>query len=140
MFEQGGKAYVYLIYGMYCCFNITSREEGVPEAVLIRAAQPVDGIETMKALRQQKKQIKSLTEKNLLAGPGRLCSAMHIGKEDNGVSLLGDELFVCQGVSVPEEQIGASKRINIDSAEEAVDYLYRFVDKKSPCLSVKWRE
>ena len=73
MFEEGGKAYVYLIYGMYSCFNITTREEGVPEAVLIRAACPVEGIERMKELRQSKKQIKSLNEKNLLSGPGRLC-------------------------------------------------------------------
>lgn len=69
MFEEGGKAYVYLIYGMYSCFNITTREEGVPEAVLIRAAQPIDGIETMTALRQQKKKVKSLSEKISLQVP-----------------------------------------------------------------------
>ena len=81
MFEQGGRAYVYLIYGMYNCFNITTREEGVPEAVLIRAACPVEGIEQMTALRQRKKQIKSLNEKNLLSGPGRLCDGMGITRE-----------------------------------------------------------
>ena len=84
MFEEGGKAYVYLIYGMYSCFNITTREEGIPEAVLIRAACPVEGIERMKELRQSKKQIKSLNEKNLLSGPGRLCDAMGITREQNG--------------------------------------------------------
>ena len=140
MFEQGGRAYVYLIYGMYHCFNITSREEGVPEAVLIRAACPVDGVDTMMGLRQKKKPIKSLNPKNLLSGPGKLCGALGIGKENNGTSLLGEELFVCQGVEIPPEQICATRRINIDYAEEAVDYLYRFVDKKSPCLSVKWKE
>ena len=122
MFEEGGKAYVYLIYGMYSCFNITTREEGVPEAVLIRAACPVEGIERMKELRQSKKQIKSLNEKNLLSG-----------------LLTENELFICEGISVPEEQIAATKRINIDYAEEARDFLYRFVDTKSTCLSVKWR-
>ena len=139
MFEEGGKAYVYLIYGMYSCFNITTREEEVPEAVLIRAACPVEGIERMKELRQSKKQIKSLNEKNLLSGPGRLCDAMGITREQNGILLTEDELFICEGISVPEKQIAATKRINIDYAEEARDFLYRFVDTKSTCLSVKWR-
>lgn len=70
MFEVGGKAYVYLIYGMYSCLNVTTREEGVPEAVLIRAASPVEGIERMMQLRQSKKPIKSLKENTLLSGPG----------------------------------------------------------------------
>ena len=140
MFEQGGRAYVYLIYGMYNCFNITTREEGVPEAVLIRAACPVEGMEQMTALRQRKKQIKSLNEKNLLSGPGRLCDGMGITREQNGVLLTGEELYICEGIQLPEQQIAATKRINIDYAEEAKDFLYRFVDTKSPCLSVKWRE
>ena len=72
MFEAGGRAYVYLIYGMYCCFNITTREAGVPEAVLIRAACPLEGIETMRALRQQKKPVKSLNEKLAYRGSGML--------------------------------------------------------------------
>lgn len=140
MFEQGGRAYVYLIYGMYSCFNITTREQGVPEAVLIRAACPVEGIERMKQLRQRKKQIKSLSEKNLLSGPGRLCDGLGITREQNGLPLTGEELFVCEGIAVPARQIAATRRINIDYAEEARDFLYRFVDTKSPCLSLKWRE
>lgn len=139
MFEQGGRAYVYLIYGMYSCFNITTREQGVPEAVLVRAACPVEGIEQMKQLRQRKKQIKSLSERNLLSGPGRLCDGLGITREQNGVLLTGEELFVCEGIEVPVQQIAATRRINIDYAEEARDFLYRFVDTKSPCLSVKWR-
>lgn len=138
MFEEGGKAYVYLIYGMYSCFNITTREEGVPEAVLIRAACPVEGIERMKELRQSKKQIKSLNEKNLLSGPGRLCDAMGITRNRTASSLPEMNFLSVRG-SVPEKQIAATKRINIDYAEEARDFLYRFVDTKSACLSVKWR-
>ena len=140
LFLAPGHAYIYLIYGMYNCFNITTREEGVPEAVLIRAACPLEGIEQMTALRQRKKQIKSLNEKNLLSGPGRLCDGMGITREQNGVLLTGEELYICEGIQLPEQQIAATKRINIDYAEEAKDFLYRFVDTKSPCLSVKWRE
>lgn len=139
MFESGGRAYVYLIYGMYHCLNITTREEGVPEAVLIRAAQPVEGIEQMMQLRQMKKNIKSLNEKSLLAGPGRLCDAMGITRKENGKLLTGEELYLCEGIAVPNEQIAATKRINIDYAQEAKDFLYRFVDTKSAYLSVKWR-
>ena len=96
MFEAGGRAYVYLIYGMYSCLNVTTREEGVPEAVLIRAASPVEGIERMMQLRQSKKPIKSLKENTLLSGPGRLCDALAITREQNGLSLCGDELFICE--------------------------------------------
>lgn len=140
MFEAGGRAYVYLIYGMYSCLNVTTREEGVPEAVLIRAASPVEGIERMVQLRQSKKPIKSLKENTLLSGPGRLCDALAITREQNGLSLCGDELFICEGVELPQQQIAATPRINIDYAQEAKDYLYRFVDTKSPCLSAKYRE
>ena len=139
MFEMGGKAYVYLIYGMYSCLNITTREEGVPEAVLIRAACPVEGIETMMQLRQSKKPIKSLREQNLIYGPSRLCDGLGITREDNGVLLTSEELFLCEGISVPPEQIAATERINIDYAQEAKEFLYRFVDTKSPCLSVRWK-
>ena len=139
MFEMGGRAYVYLIYGMYSCLNITTREEGVPEAVLIRAACPVEGIETMMQLRQSKKPIKSLKEQNLLSGPGRLCDGLGITREDNGVLLTSEELFLCEGISVQPEQIAATERINIDYAQEAKEFLYRFVDTKSPCLSVRWK-
>ena len=71
MFEAGGRAYVYLIYGMYCCFNITTREAGVPEAVLIRAACPLEGIETMRALRQQKKTGQKFKRKESSLRPGQ---------------------------------------------------------------------
>lgn len=139
MFEPGGRAYVYLIYGMYCCLNITTRQEGVPEAVLIRAACPVQGIETMMALRQQKKPVRNLTAHNLLSGPGKLCSGLGITRAQNGLLLSGEELYLCEGVAVPKERIAATKRIHIDYAQEARDFLYRFVDISSPCLSVRYK-
>ena len=107
--------------------------------MLIRAACPLEGIETMRALRQQKKPVKSLNEKNLLSGPGRLCSGMGLGREHNGLVLTGEELYLCEGIAVPPEQIAATRRINIDYAQEARDFLYRFVDTKSPFLSQKWK-
>lgn len=87
MFEAGGRAYVYLIYGMYSCLNVTTREEGVPEAVLIRAASPVEGIERMMQLRQSKKPIKSLKENTLLSGPGGCAMRLRLPRAKRSVAL-----------------------------------------------------
>ncbi|HAU32135.1 MAG: Putative 3-methyladenine DNA glycosylase [Desulfotomaculum sp. 46_296] len=89
MFGPPGCAYIYFIYGMYYCFNVVTREQGVGEAVLIRALEPIGGIELMKKRRGRDK----LTE--LCRGPGRLVQAMGIDKNQNGQDLTGNELFVC---------------------------------------------
>lgn len=88
MFGPPGCAYIYLIYGMYYCFNVVTREQGIGEAVLIRALEPVCGIELMKKRRGRDK----LTE--LCSGPGRLVQAMGINKGQNGQDLTGDKLFI----------------------------------------------
>lgn len=137
MYQVGGHAYVYLIYGMYCCFNVTARPAGIGEAVLIRSGEPELGIDLMFQRRQAKKLIRSLTEHTLLTGPGKLCIAFGIDRSQYGLPLWGDELFLCQGREIPSENIAATKRINIDYAEEAVDFPYRFIDKTSLYLSVK---
>lgn len=139
LYESGGCAYVYLIYGMYYCFNVTTCPKGQPEAVLIRSAQPLDGLDLMFQRRNTPKPIRSLTEKTLLAGPGRLCTAMGIGKEQYGLPLWGNQLYLCEGQPVGPAEVGTTARINIAYAEEAADFPYRFVIKDSPYLSVKWK-
>lgn len=91
MFGPPGCAYIYFIYGMYYCFNVVTREEGVGEAVLIRALEPVAGISLMQFRRGRKK----ITE--LCSGPGRLVQALGIVKEQNGQDLTGGPLVICRG-------------------------------------------
>lgn len=126
-FGPSGAAYIYLIYGIYHCLNITSGPEGLPEVVLIRALEPVDGIELMEKRR------KTDRLKNLCSGPGKLCRAMEIDMKLYGTDLCKENtLFLEYGTKAVTE---ASRRINIDYAGEAADYLWRFTKKDSPFLS-----
>lgn len=123
MFGPGGFAYVYLIYGMYHCFNIITNISGEPHAVLIRALEPFEGIELMKKRR------KTAVPKNLCSGPGKLCSALGITSADNRTDLCGDSLYLLDGSKILESDIVATPRINIDYSGEARDYLWRFIIK-----------
>lgn len=129
MFGPGGHAYVYLIYGMHNCFNIVTNIEGKPEAVLIRALEPIDGIELMKKRRNTGKL------KNLCSGPGKLCRAMGITRENNAEDLLGDKLYLLEGDSLSDKDIEATPRINIDYSGEAKDYPWRFIIKGNMFVS-----
>lgn len=133
LFEDGGKAYIYLIYGMYCCLNISANIENIPDCVLIRALEPLDGMDEMRKNRKTDKIY------NLCSGPGKLCQALQLTKDDNATDLTGDCIWIEEdGFAVGE--IAASKRINIDYAEEAIDFLWRFYIPDSPYLSVKERK
>ena len=131
MFGPRGHAYIYLIYGMYNCLNVVSGPPGEPEAVLIRALEPVDGFDLMEARRGTDK------IKQLMSGPGKLCMAMDICRGLYGVDLLDENsaLYLQPG-SPPPEHI-ASKRVGIDYAGEAADWPWRFSVKGSPFVSVK---
>ena len=130
MFGPRGHAYIYLIYGMYHCFNVVSGPPGEPEAVLIRALEPVEGLDLLRRRRGTDK------VRNLMSGPGKLCMAMDIHRGLYGVDLLGDaNLYLEAADDLPE--ITASKRINIGYAGEAADYPWRFSVKDNPFVSVK---
>jgi DNA-3-methyladenine glycosylase len=147
MFDSGGLAYVYLIYGMYNCFNVVANVAGNPEAVLIRAIEPQDGIDIMKKRRQKiynksdKFEISEKAEKNkiknLCNGPGKLCIAMGITLNDYGKDLCGDELFIAEGIEISPKQILATPRINVDYAEDDAKFPYRFVIRDSQFLSTR---
>ncbi len=129
-FGAGGFVYVYLIYGMHICTNVVANVENIPEAVLIRALEPVDGVELMKVRRGNK----NLRE--LCSGPGKLSQAMGITKNFYGADLCGEEIFIetTENFSV---EVKATKRINVDYAGAAADYLWRFVAADNAFLSVK---
>lgn len=128
-YGEGGYAYVYLIYGMHICMNIVANRETIPEAILIRALEPLEGIDLMKKRR------KTNNIKLLCNGPGKLSQAMGITKENYGDDLCGETLYLEDGIVIPKSKILKSKRINIDYAEEAKDYLWRFTIKDNPYVS-----
>lgn len=128
-YGEGGYAYVYLIYGMHCCMNIVTNTSEKPESILIRALEPVEGIELMKKRR------KTSNLRMLCNGPGKLSQAMGITRENYGDDLCGDSLYLEYREPLPKENVVRTKRINIDYAQEARDYLWRFVVKDNPYVS-----
>ncbi len=131
MYHQGGTSYVYLIYGMYSCMNIAAMTEDIPQAVLLRKVEPADeqsrrNMEQLRLEKAKKPQLAAI-RKHLADGPGKLCIAMGITREDNDIDMVNSPSFyVTEGMDIAEEQIKAGKRIGIDYAEEAADYLWRF--------------
>lgn len=128
MYAAAGTIYVYLIYGMYQCFNVVSREEGVGEAVLIRALEPKAGIELMTDRREITKRNQGLGKKpvsvkELCRGPGKLVVAMGIDKQlHNGKSLATGSLFILPAVK-KDFQIDITKRVGIS---QGADLFYRY--------------
>jgi len=122
MYLEGGHAYVYFTYGMYHCVNVVTQERDLAEAVLIRAAQPIQGHERM-----QKNRPTARREFDLLNGPGKLCMAMEIDRSLDGEPLDGDSLYLTpRKTAVRDEDIATSPRIGIDGAGEAAHWPLRF--------------
>lgn len=134
LFMEPGHAYIYLIYGMYNCLNFVTEPEGEPAAVLLRAVEPIAGIDTLLNLRYGDKPLTPYRQKNFLNGPGKVCKAFSLTKTENRLDLTGDTLFLCDspedvGLPVSEtrkEHMCVGPRIGIDYAEEARDFPWRF--------------
>lgn len=131
MYHNGGVAYVYLIYGMHHCFNVVTGPEGEGNAVLIRALEPVIGIELMCKRRQTD------TLQNLCSGPGKVCRALAITKNEYGLDLCAADspLRLIRYRHIPDAQIAATPRINVAYAEEAAAWPWRFYVKENPYVS-----
>ncbi len=148
LYLEGGHIYVYLIYGMYHCLNISANLKDIPECVLIRAVEPIKGFDKISFNRYKKnyKELNNYQRKNITNGPGKLCMALDIDRSFNSKYILegdlyisdfyidenGEKVFCDDGFKVVE-----SKRVNIDYAEEAKDYLWRFYIKDNKYVSVK---
>jgi DNA-3-methyladenine glycosylase len=130
MFRKGGHLYVYFTYGMHFCCNVVTEEEGRGRAVLIRAIEPVSGIATMHSLRGFA--LDRHVDHNLTNGPAKLCQALAISREQNGLDLLGNEVFIAKGEPFPASYILTSTRIGISSAKEK---RWRFYVKNNPFVS-----
>lgn len=133
-FLDGGHAYIYLIYGMYYCFNIVVSEKDKPEAVLVRALEPLERIDIMKKRRRIENLEKN--ETNLTNGPSKLCEAMKLTKKENEIDLCSSNtLYLTKYKEIPENRIIQTKRINVDYAEEAKNYPWRFYIKDNKFIS-----
>jgi DNA-3-methyladenine glycosylase len=125
MFMQGGIAYVYLCYGIHEMFNIVTSSEGHPQAILIRAIQPTDGLEAMQVRRNM-----PVLKPTITAGPGSVAKALGISRNINAFSLQGDTIWLeDRGLHFPDNQIKAGPRIGVAYAAEDALLPYRFYVK-----------
>ena len=113
MFGPAGRLYVYFTYGMHFCMNVVTGREGEGSAVLLRAVEPVEGLEWMRRRRR-------VSDPRLLcSGPAKLTQAYGIGRTDNSMDLIsGRDLFVSAGTPTPDERVGAGPRVGITAATE----------------------
>ena len=133
MFNEGGRAYVYLCYGVHQMFNVVTNKQGVPDAVLIRAVEPIAGINIMLKRTGKKKLDETLTR-----GPGNVGKAFGFHTSQCGLLLTSDELYIADdGFQVTKEMIGSSPRIGVDYAGKHAEWHHRFFLKGNKFVSGK---
>lgn len=132
MFRKGGFFYVYFTYGVHHCCNVVTGKEGHGAAVLIRAAEPLSGIETMALRRFGIRKINEKQLLNLTNGPGKICEAFAFDRTHSGLDLTGDKVYIIDAPLLKKSEIGVSKRIGITKSTELP---WRFYIKESKFLS-----
>ncbi len=133
MYSEGGFGYVYLCYGIHHLFNVVTGSKNLPHAILIRAVEPLEGIEKM-----LKRTNKKRSDHTLTRGPGNVSKALGIFTRHSGISLLDDKIFIAHdGTDYSKKQIGTSPRIGVDYAGEDALLNYRFYVKGNPFVSGK---
>jgi len=134
MYEAGGVTYVYLCYGIHHLVNIVTGIKNKPQAILIRAIEPTEGVDTMLARRN----IDHLAPR-ITAGPGSLAKALGIDKNLNAKDLLGDEIWIeDHGIQIKPELIVSSPRVGVDYAEDHALLPWRFYIKGNRYVSKPW--
>ncbi len=135
MYGEGGYAYVYLCYGIHHLFNVVTNSKDEPHAILVRALDPVEGIDEM-LLRTHKKKL----DNTLTRGPGNVSKALGISTKHTGTSLFSDKIFIAEdGERLVKKEIAASPRIGVDYAGKDALLPYRFYVKGNPFVSGKPR-
>ena len=131
MFREGGIAYIYLIYGIYHLFNIVTHEEGEPYAVLVRAIEPLDGIDAMLDRRGME-----ALKPGLTAGPGIMSITLGITKSLSGESLQGPHIWLeDRSIKIPAKDIVATTRVGVAYAAEDALLPYRFLIRGNAFVS-----
>jgi DNA-3-methyladenine glycosylase len=134
MYGPPGHAYVYLLYGISWALNLVTTADGAPHAVLIRAIEPLRGIDLMARRRRKPADARELTN-----GPGKLTNALAITGADYGRDLCGGQLYL-ERSDVPAGRIGRSARINVDYAGAWASKLWRFYERGNRYISVAPRD
>jgi len=130
MYYGGGISYVYLCYGVYELFNVVTNQEGIPEAVLIRALEPIDGIASMLERR------KTTHATRITSGPGKLTRALGISRQHNGTDIAGDSIWIeDRNIVVKPSQIVRSSRIGLNVKGEDALLPWRFTIKSNVWVS-----
>ncbi len=118
MFRIGGYFYVYFTYGVHHCCNVVTGEEGHGAAVLIRAIEPLSGIDIMALRRYGKRKLTEREMLNLTNGPGKICQAFAFDRTHSGLDLTGNKVFIVEAASLKKSEIGVSERIGISKSKE----------------------
>lgn len=127
LYGQPGTAYVYFIYGVHWCFNVVTRAVGLPSAVLVRAVEPLEGLDIMRERRGRARRDQDLTN-----GPGKLCAAMGITGDINGSQLHRSSVTIRQGMKVRDEDVALTPRIGIT---KATGWPLRWLVRDNPYVS-----
>lgn len=134
MFDEGGYFYVYFTYGVHFCCNIVTGKKNHGTAVLIRAIEPIEGIDKMAMNRYGKTLINEKEKYNLTSGPGKVCRALGINKQHYGIDLTGDKIFLLNQTELKKKKIVIAERIGIKKSTELP---WRFYIKDNPFVSKK---
>ncbi len=137
MYGPAGYAYIFKIYGMYNCMNVVAAHVDEPQAVLVRAIEPTSDLNKI-SIRRYGKGYDELKRRQIISlsnGPGKLCLALGIDMANYGDDLCEDRLYIAEGNREEKFEIVTSKRINIDYAEEAIHYPWRFYIKGNKFVS-----
>ena len=129
MYAEGGSVYIFFVYGMYYQLNVVAGPVGHPHAILIRAAEPVEGVELMRERRGE------MPDKNLTSGPGKLCIALGIDRSLNGENFRGDRIWIEKYKKISDADIESGRRVGIDYAEEFAEKPWRFWLKENMYVS-----
>ena len=141
MYGPAGHVYVFFVYGMYYQFNVVTGPVDHPHAILIRAVEPVEGIEIMRRRRSVPKAVTTgvrravMPDRNLTSGPGKLCIALDIDRSLNGEDLLGPCVWLEDYREFSNDEIAVGKRIGIDYAGEDAEKPWRFWVKGNEFVS-----
>ncbi len=127
MYQVGGTAYVYFVYGMHCQFNVVTNVSGVPHAILVRALEPAEGVQRMRQRRGVAR------DRDLANGPGKLCAALGIDLTFDRADLLGDRIWLEEGSGALS--VATGPRVGIDYAEGWREKPWRFWIRDSPFVS-----